>query len=852
MTRSNFKKSILVSISALSLGVGAAHAQVDATDDVITVIGDPVGLLEERETDSVFGVNRALVETPRSISIVSDTTMDRYAIEDIDDFITTTPGTFGGSYFGVPGAVSIRGDLGDNYFRGFKRSNNPGTYPLPVGASSRVEIVRGPTPAIYGAGRIGGFLNFYPKTAAGEGVTADDGVSGSISYTGGSFDKNVVTGEVVLPFLVGGRETGLAAYVEYEDSEDFVRGREPQSELFQLGFNHDAGNGFSIELGGYYHNVEGFQQTAGINRLTQDFIDNGVYITGRDINLVDTDGNGRITQNEADAQAGDWFDGVVSCLSAFTEFVSFSPFSCGSGPFTGAPGDVFDLDVGVGTTTDISLRDQLISDFDVGTAENLIVYGDLIKQFDNGSVAKLQIYYDSADVENGTAHGFAAAHDIEVLEFRGSYEFDFEYSDFVEVDVFANVNHRRYDSVLFEYFQSGYVVVDRVDLSVGPQGNDIFDTPFTDEGAINAPWDNINDSFWTNTGVAVVTDIMLWEKLGILFNGRFDKYDYRGIDRGITSFGDPQNVIGEGDETQFSWTISGSYDIAEDLGVDGSIVPYFTYANVFDPLINPAGGFSIGTILDDRGSVLSDSEGMEAGIKFELLDDRLFGSLAVFEQEETTLDVLGNALREESRGFEAELNWLVTDNWVVTAASTVSEFNVKDPDPDNCAGGFSGKGEFVNIQPIDPSIGFDFDFDTVPNPIPSNIEGYGGIFRVLNASCLPELQDGYEKEGIPNHVHSLFLTYTSPETDYGTFGATFGGTYVGESGTLPVANEVRFPDYIVFRLAAFAEFGPLSLIGTIDNLTDKRYFTSLQGTFQNVTVSPGESRTWRLTARYSF
>ena len=845
------KRTLLGTISTFSVVIGAAQAQTTDEADIITIIADPVGLLEERSTDTIFGVNRALVETPRSVSIISDTTIDRYAIEDIDDFITTTPGTFGGSYFGVPGAVSVRGDLGDNYFRGFKRVTNNGFFPLPVGSSSRVEIVRGPTPAIYGAGRIGGLLNFHPKTAVSEGITTQDGLTGGVSYTGGSFDKNQFTAELTIPFLVDGRESGLSIYAEYEDSEHFVRGREPQHELVQTSYTHDMGNGFSVELGGFYFNTEGYIQTAGQNRLTQEYIDNGTYTTGRDVDLVDLDGNGRITQNEADAAAGTWFFGALSCLSAFTEFVSFSPFSCGTEPFSGSPGDVYDLDEGVGTA-EISLRDQLVSPFDVGEARNFIVYFDLVKEFDNNSTAKFQVYYEDNNARQGTAHGFAGDHDVDVLELRASYDFGLTPTNWAEMDFFLTASYRSYDSILKENFLSGYVVVDRVDLSVGTVGNDVFDTPFTNEpGGINTPWDTVMDSVWRDTGVALVADLKLWEDFGILFNGRYDYYDYHAIDTGTITFGPSLFTSVSGYEDAFSYSISGSFDIGNALNLGGSIVPYITYADVYNPLINAAGGISVGTIESSTNTILADSQLLEAGIKFELFDDTLFGSLAFYEQERSQLDILGNQLREESRGFEAELNWLITDNWTLTGASTVSEFKIKDPDPFNCASG-SGQGEFVNIQPTDPSIAFDFNFDGVPDPIPSNVEGYGGIYRALNASCLPELADGYEKEGIPNQVHSLFLTYTSPETDYGTFGGTFGGTYVGETGTLPVANEVRFPDYLVFRLAAFAQYKNFSLIGTIDNLTDKRYFRSLQGTFQNVTVSPGEGRTWRLTASYDF
>lgn len=165
--------SLLSAASGVALLSTGALAQADQDDDAditeILVIGDPVGLLEDRPTDSVLGLDRSVLETPRSFSVISETTMDRYSISDIDDFITTTPGTFGGSFFGIPGSISIRGSRAENYFRGFKRVVNNGFFPTPIGASERVEIIRGPTPAIYGAGRIGGLLNFQPKTTAGEG-----------------------------------------------------------------------------------------------------------------------------------------------------------------------------------------------------------------------------------------------------------------------------------------------------------------------------------------------------------------------------------------------------------------------------------------------------------------------------------------------------------------------------------------------------------------------------------------------------------------------------------------------------------------------------------------------------------
>ena len=164
----SFKSGTLAGVSALVVGFSSgAYAQSEAQNEgveEIVVLGDPLSLIEKQSSDTVFGLGKPYLETPRSISVVSDATIDRYSIETVNDLITTTPGTFTGSFFGVPGSPTIRGGRADTFFKGFKRIENPGTFPMPIGASERIEVVRGPTPVNYGAGRIGGLLNFIPHT----------------------------------------------------------------------------------------------------------------------------------------------------------------------------------------------------------------------------------------------------------------------------------------------------------------------------------------------------------------------------------------------------------------------------------------------------------------------------------------------------------------------------------------------------------------------------------------------------------------------------------------------------------------------------------------------------------------
>lgn len=799
--------------SALALawaGMASAQGDENAEPDTIIVIGDPVGLLEDRPTDSVFGLGRSSLETPRSISIVSDTTIERYSIEDIDDFVTTTPGTFGGSFFGVPGSISIRGAISETYFRGFKRVLNNGLFPTPIGAANRVEIVRGSVPVIYGAGRIGGFLNFYPSVAKGEGRTVEDGPSGSLSLTGGSYNKLNVAGDAVLPFRIQDRDGGLAVYAELEDSESYYIGRKPQHELVQADLNYELGDGWRVQIGGMYFNSTGYFQSSGWNRLTQDLIDNGNYITGVDTDISDTNGDGQLNPAEIDAAVGTFFG-----ASNIRTFIDFGVF--------GFP-DAYALDSGIGATA-LNPRTVFLSDREIADSESFTLYGDLVKDFDSGS-AKLQVFYDSVDGGLNVTYGFAAEHVMYVFEVRGSYTREFVLSDRVKLDVHATASHRRYDSELREQFLSGYLVLDRRDLSRGATPGDIFATPLTDP---TIAWDSDFSSVWTDTGVGLIADLQV-DRLSILLGGRFDHYDVDATDAGITTFGAP--TAGETSEGDFSYSASVSYRS------DAGIVPYVTYAEGSEPLYNSNGGISPAAAAAEQ--FLFGSELFEAGVKFSVMDSRLNGSVAYYDQSRTLTDPFGNVDQESSEGVEAEIRFLANDNISFTGAATFQDFEIAAPGA--CG---SGNGAFVAITPTHPSV-------NAFGATISSAQGYGGLFSALNASCLPELQQGYKSRVIPERVFSAFATYTSDETGAGfEFGGTIGATYVSETGGKTV-NAVTLPDYANVRAAVFARYNHFSVNATLENALDKRYFQPVQGVYEEVAALPGQGRTFRITGTVTF
>jgi iron complex outermembrane receptor protein len=106
-----------------------AEASEQSADIVVTGALEALPL---KDVGSIFGFNKTLLETPRSASTISSEQIERFGITNIYDLVAQSPGTFTNSFFGVGGALDIRGTPGEVYFRGVRRLDNPGNYPTPI------------------------------------------------------------------------------------------------------------------------------------------------------------------------------------------------------------------------------------------------------------------------------------------------------------------------------------------------------------------------------------------------------------------------------------------------------------------------------------------------------------------------------------------------------------------------------------------------------------------------------------------------------------------------------------------------------------------------------------------------
>src|SRR5882724_3816074 len=224
MRRSLLARHIRAACALGLAGAAAPHLLLaaDGTDPTVltdvVVEGDRVHVLPTDPVDSVFGFGKTLIETPRSVTTISKEMLDKVMITEIDDLVALSPGSFTQSFFGVAGSLDVRGTPGENYFRGIKRIDNPGNYPQAIGASDRIDVVRGPASPIYGPSKIGGYLNFVPKSArANTGqYLAEPQVE--MGLTTGNWNKKTLHAEVGGPGQFMGKTLGYYLYGEFENS----------------------------------------------------------------------------------------------------------------------------------------------------------------------------------------------------------------------------------------------------------------------------------------------------------------------------------------------------------------------------------------------------------------------------------------------------------------------------------------------------------------------------------------------------------------------------------------------------------------------------------------------------------
>lgn len=765
----------------------------------VTVTGDVVHLLETRANDAAFGLDKPLLETPRAVTLVSDETIARYGITGVDDLTAITPSAYTASFYGVEGAVSLRGTLAENYFRGFKRAENRGTYSTPLSDAAGIEILRGPPSPIYGAGKVGGLVNFLPKTA-----NADDALGGEVTLTYGSYSKRNGTAQVSAPIALGGWSGGVHAYGELDDSYSYYQGIHPSHQLLQLSGTLAAGD-WSLAADYMFYHSSGDVQTPGWNRLTQALIDSGTYITGRNTSLQDADGNGRLTLNELGG-------------NPYTFDPAFQPLAC-----VACQDAAHRLDSGFGTTQLNPRTVYIARGVDFSDTSTHTFYAEAANRIDDSQSLRLQLFADTLANDRFVSYGFPGSYRTQIGEARLRYDFSYDFGA-LKTQTVTGLSYRTVHAIGKESFNSGVIALDRRDISQGAMPNDIIDSPFNTDppGSVGMGWENDVRTNTADAGAFVTTDLS-YDALALTLGGRYDTYNVRSTDSGVLAF---EPASGRGNAGRFTYSASLSYK------TPWGLVPYVTTAKNSAVEIGQASQVAT-SLLASRGW-LSNSFLNEVGVKFSFLDDHLLGALDWYVQNRTRLEQGGgvtSVVGTRARGAELELRYVASENFSVTLAASMQHSTIKGPDH-----------SFAYLPAR--------DYGVAPQ------DGFGGGYMTYDFSTLPGKAGDYEDTLMPHAVISPYLVYTSDPQSWGQlqnmkWGAYFGGTYVGHTRQT-VPDPITFPSYVTLNASVFAQWDVWEADLNVNNLADARYFTPDTDTYAGLGALPGIGRVWKVTLKRLF
>ena len=822
MNYPDLRRSLLVgALSSVFVIFAPTHVAAEVADDEVieeVVVTGDLNSLPGEDVKSIFGFNKSILETPRSVSTISEELMDRMNMQDIDELITVSPGSFTQSFFGVAGSLDVRGTPGETYFRGMRRLDNPGNYPTPIGASDRVDIVRGPASPIYGPSKIGGYLNFNPKSARIEetGAYIEEN-EGAISYTTGSWNKSILTAEVGGPAEFAGKPMGFYLYGELEDSDSFYTNAPGvEQTLIQASFDMDLSDTVQIQFGGMYHDYAG-SQNAGWNRLTQDLIDNGTYITGSPPPL-DTNGDGSISHQEYRYGADSEFP--------LNQFAFWNGFGSGStvGNTTPSPLTFDDFSFFLDDASLYALSDvrttildpklTLIASDD--TLENTVttLYFDIIADLESGWEVKNQLFYEEYENLNENAYGFSQFHDTYVIEeklvFSKTYTFD---SLIASVQLSPSIRHTDFahgDDYRNEYFG-------RRDLT-GP-------STALDRRLLATRIDDDYTKYfvgeYTDLGIAFLTDLSWENGVSLLIGARHDRIDMESrsnVDKLL--FPDPDDAVeAEDDVSGNSWTVSLSYDIA-----NSGIIPYVTISEQATIIAGQGAELEVDWLAS--GGAFDTSDLTEFGVKGELLEDgRLYFSLSHYEQERTDFSAQSIVTNQsvKTEGTEFEVRWAVDESLFVGATYT----NVEVINLTTLAG--SGNFSFLGAE----------DLPLVP---PELLFG-GQLGGIVNVAA-----SGGRRAGMPENIYSLYGTYLFDN------GLTISASVSDVDDVFSsLSNSVKLPAYTLYNMTLGWESEQWKFSLTGKNLTDERYFRSnFPNLFGNTIVLPELPRHFVAKAQYSF
>lgn len=884
------------------LATGGALAAQEApkpADEIITLDAmsveesqDPNFILPTQPIEGAIGFAKPVVETPRSVSVVSSEMLSSMAIAEVSDLSRIVPNANTTTRWGIQGNIDIRNMTADTYFRGMKRIEPQGNSRTVLQANDQIEVVRGPAPAYFGSGKIGGYTNMTPKSGRSRTGAYLEESAGFAEFTVGDYGKRIASFGYGGPLKLGAEDKKPGGYYIFglvEDSDSYYKNVPLQQRVLQGAISKEISKSWRVETGVNYQETQG----AGgfLNRVTQELVDDGVYWGGRALVNLDTDGSGKISEREMvlGSPVGGVFGSASSTNRAlvqrFGPGTKYANALASSVIPTVTPGSTVNANsalaalrtanptfVGIMTANPTKYGNNLkllnvlpkgfvqdpnsvkatkINYSHVALEKELLaklglVYFDLVNDKMGNLKVKNQVLFDSQDQFKDSELPFYQKQDVFVIEDKFTGEFQIpeqNLPDWLSINSISSVNVRYTDAQ--RRFNSGDYD-DRPDLSLADNIRTPYDTfvsPRENSDYFNggAPFSGDINTTYTESGVGTMLDFGLFEKLNFLVGGRLD---YIQAETEV-----PAGLYVIGSNGSFTNTSSAAYTSAQGEGNDlgksytmslsgkapFGLIPYVTYGQ--QTALSDSADLTLPGNLVKAGPY-DPATLQEAGIKGNFLNNKLYAAVSFYRQERSTVTadpsgspLVGGLGNVKGEGTEIELRYAPNKNFWVGGFTVFQKTELV----------MTGT-EFVRVH--GESLGFTDVLDSSGNVIyPAEAFTQGGVASVAVPKNVKTEHPAY-----PNTSHGLQAQYTF---DNGFF-VNGSGNYISEvhSGRL---QTVKLPEAYTFNTAFGYKKGSWAVKLDVKNITDEQWFRGRNGTTAgDVLISAMPGRQWQVTVTKTF
>ncbi|QUD89418.1 TonB-dependent receptor [Phenylobacterium montanum] len=786
-------------------------------------------------SSSVYGLDLNVMDTPRNTTLLSNTQLQTLNIQDPRAFSYLTASSYTDSAFGTPNIPRIRGQYADTFVNGMRDSFTVNGYGAPPNFDSldTINIVKGPASVIDGPGPgVGGEADFITKRPNMFHMTAS--AAASIDTFGNrrwSVDVGgpLIRGDLGVRISYAGDDDGSYFYGHYfRKNAIYGAVRWKPNDQYQLDFNTEI-------------NSEQYTENVGVNRVNQALIDHTLYLQG------------------APSSGDPWA----------TFILGGDP---GSFP-VGSPGNPYapaaPILTGVQLTGEVPLNTKITIDQTPGTSARALKYNAQLIQkyyFTNDLWIENNTFFNYLNSDNQDFYYFAdSTKDSWSFESRTDLHdrFDISFGKGMEPihnEVVAGFTfrfaHVNYISNFNDEPASVYDLTGNPKLWVFDPATQInFGDAFVYKSAMGrlqygTPGrDSVNLG---NTGISDVYDTAVFfqdrmeftPKLSALFGARVDAVQAHTHDplggavcgACFTDFpiDHTTGVYGLGNAN-----ISVVYKAAP--WVSGYITADFTQST--DPN-GGNGGINAFTQVPDSQLLRKDSYLFEGGLKFNLLNNKLFIGTAAFDQKRSIPTGAAGTQTDEAniRGVELEANYQPTRNLFATASYSYVKTTL------NKAAGF-----------------YDYPADNANNypGQPYNFVDGAGLF----ATFAPGQK--FDDPGVPEQIFNFLGNY---KFDNG-LGFRAGVQVIGPiqtttSGKLDLANSFFVPQSVInnggyykspvipwqytMNMAVFYEVSKYTFTLSVYNVTDQLNWQSAPAFYGNDFLVRNDPRTveFRVQAKF--